>query len=173
MKFLSQINVNTEYTLPFVDGANGQVLTTDGNGAVYWGSVSAGSTNLNALTDVVISSPSTGQLLRYGIPVGSEDPNPVWYNWSPNYLTTGSSIDALGDVTITTATAGQILQYNGTAWVNTTLSTVEYVSKVQHLVKAGVAITKGQAVYVTGSDGTNMTHFFPVISITIITNPFI
>jgi|688.fasta_scaffold13157_18 hypothetical protein len=156
MKFLSQINVNTEYTLPFVDGANGQVLTTDGNGAVYWGSVSAGSTNLNALTDVVISSPSTGQLLRYGIPVGSEDPNPVWYNWSPNYLTTGSSIDALGDVTITTATAGQILQYNGTAWVNTTLSTVEYVSKVQHLVKAGVAITKGQAVYVTGADGTNM-----------------
>jgi hypothetical protein len=156
MKFLSQINVNTEYTLPFVDGANGQVLTTDGNGAVYWGSVSAGSTNLNALTDVVISSPSTGQLLRYGIPVGSEDPNPVWYNWSPNYLTFSSSIDALGDVTISSATTGQILQYNGTAWVNTTLSTVEYVSKVQHIIKAGVAITKGQAVYITGSDGTNM-----------------
>jgi hypothetical protein len=156
MKFLSQINVNTEYTLPIVDGANGQVLATDGNGTAYWGSISVGATNLNALTDVVISSPSTGQLLRYGIPVGSEDPNPVWYNWSPNYLTFASSIDALADVTITTATAGQILQYNGTTWVNTTLSTVEYVSKVQHLVKAGVAITKGQAVYITGADGTNM-----------------
>jgi hypothetical protein len=40
--------------------------------------------------------------------------------------------------------------------VNATLSTVEYVSKVQHLVKCGVAVTKGQAVYVTTSDGTNM-----------------
>jgi len=34
-----------------------------------------------------------------------------------------------------------------------------YTSTVKHLVKAGVALTKGQAVYVTGStgnDGTNM-----------------
>ena len=34
-----------------------------------------------------------------------------------------------------------------------------YVSTVKHLVKSGVALTKGQAVYVTGStgnDGTNM-----------------
>lgn len=34
-----------------------------------------------------------------------------------------------------------------------------YVSTVKHMVKAGVALTKGQAVYVTGStgnDGTNM-----------------
>ena len=32
----------------------------------------------------------------------------------------------------------------------------DYTSKVQHQVKAGVAINKGQAVYVTTSDGTNM-----------------
>jgi GTPase len=29
-------------------------------------------------------------------------------------------------------------------------------SNIQHQVKAGVAINKGQAVYVTGADGTNM-----------------
>jgi len=156
MKFLSQINVNTEYTLPIVDGVNGQVLATDGNGTAYWGSISAGATNLNALTDVVISSPSSGQLLRYGIPLGSEDPNPVWYNWSHNFLTTGSSIDALGDVTISSAASGQVLTWSGSAWVNATITTAGYVSKVQHEVKAGVAITKGQAVYVTGADGTNM-----------------
>jgi len=34
--------------------------------------------------------------------------------------------------------------------------TTPYVSKLQHSVKAGVAINKGQAVYVTGADGTNM-----------------
>lgn len=154
MKFLSQINVNTEYTLPIVDGSNGQVLTTDGSGAVYWGSVSAGATNLNALTDVEITSPSSDQILVYGIPLGGSVA--VWYNKTPNYLTTASSINALGDVTISTATTGQLLQWNGSQWVNATLSTVEYVSKVQHLVKCGVAVTKGQAVYVTTSDGTNM-----------------
>lgn len=156
MKFLSQINVNTEYTLPIVDGTNGQVLTTDGSGAVYWGSVSIGALNLDGLQDVVITTPTSGQILRYGIPLGSQDPNPVWYNWSPNYLTPSSSIDNLGDVAITSVTAGQLLQWNGSAWVNATLSTVDYVSKVQHTVKAGVAISKGQAVYVTTSDGTNM-----------------
>ena len=31
-----------------------------------------------------------------------------------------------------------------------------YTSQVQHIVKAAVAVTKGQAVYVSSSDGTNM-----------------
>jgi hypothetical protein len=34
--------------------------------------------------------------------------------------------------------------------------TTPFVSKLQHTVKAGVAINKGQAVYVTGADGTNI-----------------
>lgn len=191
MKFLSQINVNTEYTLPIVDGNNGQVLTTDGQGAVYWGSVSAGATSLDGLTDVEITSPQAGQILNYSVPLGGTVP--VWRNiTSPyatiaspaftgiptaptaptgtdstqiattafvkaqGYLSSASSINDLSDVTISTATTGQILQWSGTQWVNATLSTVEYVSKVQHLVKCGVAVTKGQAVYVTTSDGTNM-----------------
>lgn len=37
-----------------------------------------------------------------------------------------------------------------------TIGTADYTSTVKHLVKAGVAITKGQAVYVTSADGTNM-----------------
>jgi len=37
-----------------------------------------------------------------------------------------------------------------------TIGTADYTSTVKHIVKAGVAITKGQAVYVTSSDGTNM-----------------
>jgi|694.fasta_scaffold00633_57 hypothetical protein len=191
MKFLSQINVNTEYTLPFVDGNNGQVLTTDGQGAVYWGNVSAGATSLDGLTDVEITSPQAGQILNYSVPLGGTVP--VWRNiTSPyatiaspaftgiptaptaptgtdstqiattafvkaqGYLSSASSINDLSDVTISTVTTGQILQWSGTQWVNATLSTVEYVSKVQHLVKCGVAVTKGQAVYVTSADGTNM-----------------
>jgi hypothetical protein len=154
MKFLSQINVNTRYTLPMVDGTNGQVLSTDGNGVAYWGTISIGSLPLDGLSDVIITSPSSDQMLRYGLRQG--DTVPVWHNFTPNFLTPSSSINALNDVVITTAAVGQILQYNGSAWVNATLSTVEYVSKVQHTVKAGVAIAKGQAVYVTSSNGTNM-----------------
>lgn len=37
-----------------------------------------------------------------------------------------------------------------------TIATSDYTSTVKHVVKAGVAITKGQAVYVTSADGTNM-----------------
>lgn len=55
----------------------------------------------------------------------------------------------------TGGTANQVLtkidstDYN-TQWSDVTTSTV------QHLVKAGEAITKGQAVYVSSADGTNM-----------------
>ena len=118
MKFLSQINVNTEYTLPMVDGTNGQVLSTDGNGVTYWGTISAGSLTLDGLSDVIITSPSSDQMLRYGLRQG--DTVPVWHNFTPNFLTPSSSIDSLGDVTITTAATGQLLRYNGSAWVNWT-----------------------------------------------------
>jgi hypothetical protein len=37
-----------------------------------------------------------------------------------------------------------------------TIGTSDYTSVVKHAVKAGVAITKGQAIYVTSADGTNM-----------------
>jgi hypothetical protein len=154
MKFLSQINVNTEYTLPMVDGTNGQVLSTDGNGVAYWGTISIGSLPLDGLSDVIITSPSSDQMLRYGLRQG--DTVPVWHNFTPNFLTPSSSIDALNDVTITSAATGQVLQWSGSAWVNATVTSAGYVSKVQHEVKAGVAITKGQALYVTGADGTNM-----------------
>jgi len=88
MKFLSQVNVNTEYTLPIIDGTNGQVLTTDGTGAVYWGNVSAGATNLDGLTDVEITSPQAGQILNYSVPLGGTVP--VWRNITSPYATIAS-----------------------------------------------------------------------------------
>ena len=51
-------------------------------------------------------------------------------------------------------TSGQVLSSTGSnvSWINQTT----VASDVQNLVKAGVAINKGQAVYVTGADGTNI-----------------
>lgn len=53
-------------------------------------------------------------------------------------------------------TSGQILSSTSgnVSWVTPTVNTV--ASDVQNQVKAGVAINKGQAVYVTGADGTNI-----------------
>lgn len=52
-------------------------------------------------------------------------------------------------------TSGQVLSSNGTtvSWIN---SGGGFANDVQNTVKAGVAINKGQAVYVTGADGTNI-----------------
>jgi hypothetical protein len=51
-------------------------------------------------------------------------------------------------------TSGQVLSSTGSnvSWINQTT----IANDVQNLVKAGVAINKGQAVYVTGADGTNI-----------------
>jgi hypothetical protein len=144
MKFLSQINVNTEYTLPMVDGTNGQVLSTDGNGVAYWGTISAGSLTLDGLSDVIITSPSSDQMLRYGLRQG--DTVPVWHNFTPNFLTPSSSINALNDVVITTAAAGQILQYNGSNWVNWTPNFLTAEADTLATVTARGATTNGNIV---------------------------
>lgn len=72
------------------------------------------------------------------------------------YITEVEYIDDIGDVVISSPSAGEVLMFDGTEWVNDSISSIDYISKVQHEVKAGVAITKGQAVYVTSADGTNM-----------------
>jgi len=115
MKFLSQINVNTEYTLPIVDGSNGQVLTTDGDGAVYWGSVSAGATNLNALTDVIITSPQVDQILAYRIPLGESIP--VWMNITSPYAPLASPALTGVPTAPTASTATNSTQIATTAFV--------------------------------------------------------
>jgi len=58
----------------------------------------------------------------------------------------------------TGGTAGQILSkidaddYNA-EWID---NVADWTSQLKHEVKAGVVLTKGQAVYVSGADGTNM-----------------
>lgn len=91
------------------------------------------------------------------IPVGSNTGNQLYYR-------TYSQI--ISDITAGIGLSGYVptsrtLTINGTTYDLTanrswTISTVDYTSRLQHQVKAGVAINKGQAVYVTSADGTNM-----------------
>ncbi len=113
--------------------AQGQLYTR--TYAQLMSDVSSGITlSLDGLSDVVAPSPSTGQLLRYnGI---------QWANWTPTFY----SLPA----------GGTTLQYIDGTGAFQTFPTSLPASSVKHQVKAGVAINKGQAVYVTSADGTNM-----------------
>lgn len=109
----------------------GSVLSVNGQtGAV--------SLDLDDLTDVAISAPAAGNVLRYN---GSAFVNAVLaytdLSGTPTLATVATSgsyadlsgtpslvttLDGLTDVTITTATNGDVLRYNGSAWVNDTFT---------------------------------------------------
>lgn len=131
------------------------VITVNAKGLITAVSTTAISipTDLNSLTDVTLSSSTSGQLLQFN---GSQ-----WVNWTPNYLTGITSAQVTTALGYTPVTDARTITINGVTYDLTTnrtwtISTVDYVSRVQHGVKAGVAINKGQAVYVTSGDGTNM-----------------
>ena len=86
--------------------------TTLGGVAVDTAGTGGGASILNDLTDVTISSVTTGQVLKWN---GS-----AWVNSADNTGTTISSINDITDVVITSPSSGQVLKWNGSAWVNDT-----------------------------------------------------
>jgi hypothetical protein len=72
--------VGTEYTLPNVRGANGQILKTDGVGNVSWQNESVGSTTLSGLTDVNLSGLAPDNVLQYNLGLNQ------WFNTPPSTL---------------------------------------------------------------------------------------
>lgn len=66
---------------PTGTGTNGQVLTTNGTGTASWTTpATGGASTLNELTDVTVTTPGTGQLLKYN-GISSQ-----WENFTPTYL---------------------------------------------------------------------------------------
>ena len=74
-------------------------------------SASAAVTAVDDLADVTISTPSTGQVIKYN---GSG-----WVNGTDDTGTTINAIDDIGDVDTTTAApaVGEVLKWNGSNWV--------------------------------------------------------
>jgi len=66
---------------------------------------------LDILTDVVITTPLVGQVLKFD---GAN-----WKNDTDATGGGGGTLDSLTDVVITTPVANQAIKYNGTNWVNT------------------------------------------------------
>lgn len=155
-------------TLPDNDGDNNQVLETDGSGNLSWVDQTA-ATNLNALTDVTITTPALGQVLIYdatnsifenntltagdfvkisnadgAITIGAGDGTEVEYKIQP------TAVDAAGEVegsivkfgTTTGMTAGEVYCFNGTNWVQVDAD-AEATTKGLLGVALGTAATDG------------------------------
>ena len=81
-------------------------------------------TNLDSLTDVVITTPTTNQSIVYN---GTNFVNSaINYNNLTNLPTLVTNLDSLTDVVITTPATNQIVQYNGTNFVNNALQDNTY-----------------------------------------------
>ena len=95
---------------PNTNGTSGQVLTSDGTGNITWSTVSGGGgstvTDIDDLTDVTISTPTSGQVLYYN---GS--------NWTNGVTSSYGDSDVSTHLNTSSATAGQILSWNGTDFV--------------------------------------------------------
>ena len=107
--------ITSNYTLPIATastlggikvGANLSINSTSG-----LLDASAAVTAANDLSDVTISTPTTGQVLKYN---GS-----AWVNGVDDTGTTINAIDDIGDVDTTTAApaVGEVLKWDGTNWV--------------------------------------------------------
>lgn len=106
-----QINLGTDtvgdYVQNLVAGTGISLANNSGEGATPTINLSA---SIDDLSDVTITSVSTGQVLKWN---GS-----AWVNSADNTGTTINSLDDIGDVVITSVSTGQVLKWNGTAWVN-------------------------------------------------------
>ena len=97
------------FNFPGTVGTNGQLLMTKGDGTTEWVNPSGGGAiALSDVTDVTISSATSGQILKYN---GSG-----WENGDTEVIAT--ALSDVTDVTISSATSGQILKYNGSEWQN-------------------------------------------------------
>lgn len=107
-------NVNGAVVLKKVIAGSNVSITETAN-ALTISATSSGSTatNLDSLTDVVVTSPANGQILSFN--------GTSWVNVAAP--APSSNLDSLTDVVVGTPSVGQVLAYNGTAWVNTTPST--------------------------------------------------
>lgn len=100
------ISTGTKIADYVIDGYGGSLYAPNGGG---------GASALDDLTDVDLTTPSNGQVLKY------DSANSKWIN--ANESGGGaSSLNDLNDVTITSATQGQVLKKGASDWENANLS---------------------------------------------------
>jgi hypothetical protein len=157
--------------LPSQSGNSGKVLTTNGS-TTSWTTASGGGGTFNDLTDVVITTPTTGQLVKYD---GTN-----WINYTDTFASEGTNSDITSmtgitagisspdfiqfDTTATVTDAvGKLSYNNGDGTLNVTLkggnlNLLVGQQEVQLIYNGtGSTLNKGQLVYVTGAQGQRIT----------------
>lgn len=136
------------------DGAHGLVpapLIADKDkflkGDGTWSNAGGGS--LSTLSDVTLSSPTNGQVLKYDSGSGK------WINGSGGTATT--SLSNLTDVNLTSLTDGQLIQYDSVAqkWVNIGIDTTPTQNSANPITSGGVysALPSTMTGATAGADG--------------------
>lgn len=130
----------TELTALLID-ASGNVVSRE-LGAGAFGDGSGGVSTLSDLTDTTITSPSSGEFLKYNGEAWVNDTVPAGV----------STLNALTDTTITTPSNGDLLFYNGSAWVNdSTPRTVAFVDS-SNAVNFATPNSNGNILFEAGSN---------------------
>lgn len=125
-------------------------FTTNDNGLTFDVIVNDGTTDWEIRKDCSYNS---GVLSR-GTFVDSSTGSPISLSVNISVAVTLLAQRTL-PVTITAPASGDAVQYNGTDWVNAPIST-SIVRQVVKNASSSASLTKGQAVYVSGADGTNV-----------------
>ena len=147
----------TSDTLTLVAGSGISITTNATNDSITitnTGGGGGGTSTLNDLTDVVITTPSTGQVLKYN--------GTSWINGTDSTSGGTASLDSLDDVVLTAPSIGQILKYNGTSWVNDSDDTGSGSSNsFQTIAVAGqssvVAESSGDTLNIAAGTGISIT----------------
>ena len=166
---------NVVYTLPSNDGDSNQVLQTDGTGTLTWVDQTVGSSMLDDLTDVTVTSIGPDEILVYqGSPavwinqtLGEAGIAPIGHTHVMSDIVgatwisdiTNEPIGDLVDVTITGVTAGEVFVYQGSpaTWINQTLaeagiSAVGHTHTIDELSNTNItAVGAGEILVYQGS----------------------
>jgi hypothetical protein len=103
-----------------------------------------GASALDDLTDVIITAPSTGQVLKFN---GTN-----WVNDTDSTAGGSTALDDLSDVAITSAAVGHLLRHNGTSFVNV-LGTDHFQAADAGLLSiAGLTTAADRGIYTTALD---------------------
>lgn len=147
---------NLKLYVYYSDGSGSQWVqpTTPSYGS---GGGSGGASAILDLTDVTITNPTSGQVLKYN---GTK-----WVNGTDNVGGGGggaSILDELSDVVVSSPSTNQVLKFNGSSWNNSaessafsTISVTGQSNIVATSPSSSLSFTAGTGIAITTNTGTN------------------
>lgn len=146
---------------------------TDAANKAYVDSIAgAGAANLDDLSDVLLTSPVSGQVLSFdgtqwvngNVPSSLDDLSDVDFTSAPttdqylrfdgikwvasDIILGGLSLDDLADVSLSTPSSGQILSFNGTQWINSPVTLINQI-----VTDSGTGAPASNEIQIVGGPG--------------------